>query len=122
MTRRGASLTEVCLALLVLGLGLVPVFAMLRGARHQVGDARAQLVLRVRAFEGLEQGRLLLQEGRLAARPGGSEVLDGPGATCFLRLRREQEDGPWILAVRAEGGDLAYEVEAVVPGPLGGVH
>lgn len=120
MNRRGATLTEACLALLILGVGLVPLWAMFQGARHQVTDARAQLVLRVRAFEALEEGRRMLQDGRLPARPGATEVLDGPGATCFLELARAEDPGsPWVLAVRAESEDLAYEVEAVVAGPLG---
>lgn len=122
MTRRGTTLTEACLALLVLGIGVVPLWAMLRGARHQVGDARAQLVLRVRAFEALEEGRRMVLEGTLQARPGALEVLDRPGATCFLELHRQAPGSPLVLAVRAEAGDLAYEVEAVVAGPLGGAR
>jgi hypothetical protein len=123
VSRRGATLTEACLALLVLGIGLVPLWAMLRGARHQVGDARAQLVLRVRAFEALDEGRRMLLEGRLPARAGAVEVLDTGNATCFLRLARDEAPGsPWVLAVRAESEELAYELEAVVAGPLGGAR
>lgn len=123
MRRRGVTLVEACLALVVLGVGLVPVWAMFSGARHQVGDARAQLVLRVRAFEALEEGRRMLLDGRLGAREGQVEVLDGPEATCFVTVERPAgEAGPWALAVRAEAGRLAYEVHAAVAGPAGGTR
>lgn len=122
--RRGLCLVEVLLALALLGAGILPAWSLLSGAGRDLAGTRVRATLRLRAHEGLAEGRARLLTGHLVP---GSEAeparLAYPRAGVQVTLTAARVPGrPGLvrLVARVEDAAHVYEARAVAPDPGAG--
>lgn len=129
--RRGLTLTELLVAVAILAVCGLPLWSVNRQARRGGAAARELLLLRLRAIEGLEEGRTRVAAGLLAPRRvdsaeagAGSEVTPflvaypRPGVQVEVRVVRVP-DRPWLLRIvaRAEDASRVYQAQDLVADP-----
>jgi hypothetical protein len=111
-------LVEILFAMATFAALLVPLSQLYFGAGQRVVGSRAQLLLRVRCMEGLEEGRYRLHSGELKAAAGASFVEGMEAISLQVRVERPPGLlGAVVLVSQAEDARFAYRVRRVVAIP-----
>lgn len=121
MKRRAITLLELLIAAVILGLGIVPLFDMLRGARGILDNSQEMLLVQNRALQVLAEGTALAASGALADLGAEEEEVletEDQGVRSKLVIERVAGSRHFRMTVRTEASPRWFELSAVVADPL----
>lgn len=118
--RRGVTLLEVLVALTILGLGVVPLYDLFRGARGTLAATQDMLLLQSRALQMLAEGNALVAAGgALDLGADEEEVIETEdlGVACRLVISRAEAEAAYRIEVRATHHGRFFRIEGTAADP-----
>lgn len=119
--RRGVGLVEILVGIMILVMGLMPLFQIYRQSRTRVDTSQDMLLLQSHALQALAEGRAIVAAGELRQLDtSGEEVLEREslGVKTVAKISRIAGDRLLMVFVRAQSKDRIYETYQVVSDPF----